>query len=182
MKRFCLILVSVILSFNTSAGTTDVKPKRLLPGDTYVRLTKLNNTNVRFEECLYEREESSCSIIGPKDSYSLKELKRLQLIESTQAAGTILADTIIGAGCAASGIIIYVAIGLGNGLSFLGASIVATSTAGLISIPLVDALNPVKQINQATSIRDKILNDEDVSTFDIFKFIERLEHVLSKTE
>lgn len=197
MKKFIasLLLTQTVIS-SVFAGVNDVVPKKFKHGSTYVRVTKVGKDKVRFEKCIKGYEASSCETLGRKKSYTMAELIKRRQKENLEAAGTITADVVIIAGAVFGGA--YLAGGLfagaaefGSGVWFLDAAgkavYVGAKGAGALAggyvgaaTTMIDALNPVLQVEQARTLNTEILEDKLVVKNNIESFIKNLETVLDK--
>ncbi len=178
--------MSLLISTVSHAGTNDVIPKNgLAKGERYVRVTSVGNDSVKFEKCISGYEKTSCSLLGGKASYTLKELRKQKYIESAQVAGAVFADIEISGAAVVAGFYALSAIpAIANmsGIGLLFASTIVGAPGAITSVVIasVDALNPVEQTNQALTVTDDVITDQTVHSENIDRFIERLDLVLSK--
>lgn len=176
--RICLLL-TLLLSWEIYASNLDVKPKKIKLGDSYVRITKVNNEMVKFEDCIYGQEENSCRSLGNKEHYSIKELTSQRNVELLQAIAVVVVES---AFLTVSGMWTYLYFGLG-GDALIGLVMAVGGPVVGFGLPtIIDGINPIVQTKQILSLRNKIINDENVEVSNMEKFIDRLDLVLSKID
>lgn len=171
-----ILITSSFLSANVFAGVEDVKPKRMVRGDTYVRTTILKDKKIKIEECSYQMEDSTCENIK-EGIYKIDDLKKQRAWELLHIPGAVLAD-------------IGVVIGFASGYAtILGPVLAGGALMGRVARPLdksnyfISSLNPVDQYEDYSTLSDDFIYDRDViknEHQDIHEFISRLEALLDK--
>ncbi len=193
MKNLAMIL-SVLVSMNSFAGVLDVKPKQALrKGDHYVRITELPKHRVRFENCRSGLEDQGCDNLGNKTSYTIKELRAQRLEENLQVGLSVVGDVAAILAIVYGGEIAAAAIGegfWGYALAYTASGTAVGGSALMVSVAYhqlnthnpLQALNPIEQYDQAQTLKENIIRDEDVriERSDMNDFISRLDLVLSK--
>jgi hypothetical protein len=171
MKFFML---ATFFAFHSTLSIADVFSfNGAKHGDTFVKVTTMGE-DVRFEKCVTGYEEANCQQLGPRSSYSKRELKSQRSIEHMQ-----LATVVVGGGLS----IAFVA-----GLGPVGALLIA----GAASIPAMGAgslddlsrkfgrVNIVSQYRQVQAITYAVVDDKDVKVKDVENFIFHLDATLYK--
>jgi hypothetical protein len=187
MKSLLTSVLLALISFQALAK--DVTPQNgLTHGSPYVRVTKLANNRISFEECVAGYEKTTCVHLGNKKFYSMSQLQSQKSTEDCQILGAAAADLGLAVGAIfggmwVAGTVAYAAIGTtaagSTGMIIGGVSGAAiATTAGVVT----DALNPHEQYKQAQTLDALVILDDAVKVDDIEVFIERLDTVLSKIE
>jgi hypothetical protein len=150
---------------------------------------------VKFEECFKGSNPECIRTLGPKAWYNVSELKSQRVTETVQAYGSILADagvlvTAVYLG-AVGGAMVFQGAATGTSVGEVLSGIVGSMAGGLIGagagaaggtalVTTIQALNPVEQFKQASSVSDDVIEDRPVEKADMNKFIARLTLVLEK--
>lgn len=183
-----LTAIAVVTSFSASARPSDVVPKKIKVGSSYVRVTKLTKSKVRFEHCQYGLEDKTCTPIGSKDAYTTQEIEAQRLYEIADIAIALAADAaIIFTAFSTAGFLVSAAASHGvlGSMTGVGAMTLGTTASGLVSgiaITAIDKINPVEQAKQVAVICPKVINDVNYPVENIENFIDRLDNILSEID
>lgn len=185
MKPISRALIGILsLTAFQSAFAVDVTG----PGNHYIRVTRIG-VQVKFEDCFRGSKPECLRTIGPRDSYSVQELQSQRATETWEAYGAIAADVVVVAALTYGGVAAGASLSAGNAVNLssffdgiggmiLGAPVGAA--AGVATVAYVQALNPVEQFKQASTLSNDVIYDRDVKKANVDKFLERLTLVLEK--
>ena len=193
MKRFNFLFLSLALVSQINAKADHVYPVKVKTGDTYVRVTKINDDLIKLERCIYDQstqgtDAEDCSTIGPRESYSIKALEKQKNSEIAQvfaSGGGIIGGVIVGAGVGLAGGLAGVSLfaaeaGYNGWLLIIGTTATGGTVGGVVSAKL-DAVNPQTQFRQAEALI-KVTDEQNSEVNNAEVFIHHLTTVLEKLE
>ncbi len=162
MKPFrsnAALALAFFTALSSSAQAFDLTSKQ---ADLFIQVTKSGELR-KFELCSKKKGPESCRVLGHREWYSVKELKRQRLQEEAEGAVSIV-------GTAAVAVVAYFTLLLPVGVAAAGVGlagavsgpvvILGTSTVLPTALYTISDLGPIEQMKQQYLLRADVINDE----------------------
>jgi hypothetical protein len=181
---FLKILLALSISTSAFAEMRDVHPINFTDGSRYVRITKVDQDRVSFEDCIKGYEARTCRQLGNRQSYTLEDLRtqrskeyRNGVLSSVGVAALVLLS-------AGSGVIVANGVATVDSIAAAHAIGIGVKTFGVglgITTWIVTKskrINPIQSFKRGNDVGEDVITDQDVPVKSIEDYISRLEMVL----
>jgi hypothetical protein len=185
---FLKILLALCVSTSAFAEMLDVHPINFPDGTRYVRVTKVEQDRVSFEDCIKGDEARTCRLLGNRQSYTLEELRsqrskeyRNGVLSSAGVAALVLLSA--GSGVIATGAAGFAA-DMSVGMTAAKQIMIGLKTFGVglgITTWIVTKskrIDPIQSFKRGNDVGEDVITDQDVTVKSIEDYISRLEMVL----